>query len=86
MRVAGEVVVWQSPPTAKGFVFVTLEDGAGMVNLVLPPKVVACHRSLLDAPLLVAEGVVQREGRVVSVRVVRVWPVGAGSLEGRPLT
>jgi len=77
VRVAGEVVVRQSPPTAKGFAFVTLEDETGMVNLVLPPKVVARHRPLLDAPLLLAEGVVQWEGYVVNVRVMRVWAVEA---------
>jgi len=73
--VAGEVVVCQSPPTAKGFAFITLEDEEGMINLVLQPKVVARHRPLLDAPLLVAEGIVQREGSVVNVRVSRLWPV-----------
>lgn len=69
VRVAGEVVVRQAPPTAKGYAFVTLEDEEGLINLVLPPPIVAEYR-----PLLAAEGVVQRQGHALSVQVGRVLP------------
>ena len=75
-RVAGEVMVRQSPPTAKGFAFVTLEDEEGMINLILQPKVATKYWGLLrEEPLVVAEGIVQREAKVVSVRVSEVWPL-----------
>jgi error-prone DNA polymerase len=74
VRVAGEMVVRQTPPTAKGYAFITLEDEEGLINLVLPPPVAAKYRPLLNEPLLAAEGVVQRQGHALSVRVGRVLP------------
>ncbi len=81
VRVAGEVVIRQTPPTAKGYGFVTLEDEEGLINLVLPPDVVIEHRMELDEPALAAEGVVQREGRVIGVKVHAIAPLGP--LRGR---
>ncbi len=73
IRVAGMVVVRQAPPTAKGHLFVTLEDETGLANLVIRPDLYAAARSVLHkASLLVAEGAVQREGRAVSVLVRKV--------------
>lgn len=51
--VAGQVTVLQSPPTAKGFMFVTLEDEFGMINVIVAPDVVARYRRIWrHAPLL----------------------------------
>jgi error-prone DNA polymerase len=78
------VVVRQRPPSAKGFVFITLEDEAGLVNLVVRPKVYERYREALrNAALLLVEGELQREGRAFSVMVYSVvglgWP-GADDL------
>jgi len=75
VRVGGQVIVRQRPPTAKGFVFVTLQDDCGHVNLVLRPTIYQEHRLDVRAPGLLAEGVVEREAAVVNVIVERLWPL-----------
>jgi error-prone DNA polymerase len=73
VRVAGLVVVHQSPPTAKGTHFVTLEDEGGFLNIVLRPEVYAKYRSVVrECPLLLVEGVVQTRDGVVNVVASRV--------------
>jgi error-prone DNA polymerase len=70
VRVAGRVVVRQRPPTAKGMVFITLEDEEGLVNLIVRPDVYERYRDALrNAPLLLVEGQLQRERQAVSVLV-----------------
>jgi error-prone DNA polymerase len=70
VRVAGWVVVRQRPPTAKGHVFITLEDEEGLVDLIVRPDVYERYRGVLrGAPLLVVEGRLQREGHALSVLV-----------------
>jgi error-prone DNA polymerase len=72
VRVAGLVVVRQRPPTAKGHVFITLEDEEGLVDLIVRPDVYERYRGVLQsAPLLQVEGRLQREGHALSVLVVR---------------
>ncbi len=70
VKMAGMVVVRQAPPTAKGHLFVTLEDETGLVNLVIRPDLYERERGTLHgATLLMAEGRVQREGAAVSLLV-----------------
>jgi error-prone DNA polymerase len=64
------VITRQRPPTAKGMVFLTLEDETGIANLVLTPDVYERLRSLArDEFLLIASGRVEREGLVINLRV-----------------
>ncbi len=68
VRVAGMVVVRQAPPTAKGFVFLTLEDEWGLINVIVRPDVFAAHREVWTGSLvLVVEGTVQRAAGAVNV-------------------
>ena len=72
VKVAGLVVVRQAPPTAKGHVFITLEDEYGLVNVIVRPDVYERFRhSLRDAPLITVEGILQKQGEVVSVLAQR---------------
>jgi error-prone DNA polymerase len=64
VRLAGLLVVHQSPPTAKGTHFVTLEDEKGLVDVVVRPRLYQQVRHVLRHPLLLVEGTVQREGAV----------------------
>jgi len=74
VRVAGWVVIRQRPPTAKGHVFITLEDEEGLINLIVRPDVYERYRDALrHAPLLRVEGRLQREGDATSVLVRRAW-------------
>jgi error-prone DNA polymerase len=72
--VAGLVVVHQSPPTAKGHHFITLEDESGMINVIIRPQVYARYRrTWRDNRLLIVEGDVQQEGGVTSLLARRAW-------------
>ena len=67
--VAGLVICRQRPGTAKGFVFLTLEDETGHINVVVTPKRFEKQAVLIArSPLLLIRGVLQVEGRVVNVR------------------
>src|SRR5690606_798923 len=77
VAVAGRVVVRQRPSTAKGIVFVSLEDESGLLDLVIRPDVYAQVRTVLrDQPLVVATGLVQRSGAAVNVLVHSLAPLG----------
>jgi len=65
--VAGLAICRQRPGTAKGVMFVTLEDETGFSNFVVMPDVREVNREVLRAPLLLLEGVVENERGVVNV-------------------
>ncbi|HET9453200.1 MAG TPA: OB-fold nucleic acid binding domain-containing protein, partial [Gemmatimonadaceae bacterium] len=72
VAVAGLVICRQRPGTAKGFVFLTLEDETGMVNVVITPKRFEQQALLISTtPLLLVRGVLQIEQTVVNVRADR---------------
>ncbi len=69
VRIAGVVIVRQRPGTAKGFLFITLEDETGMSNLIVVPDVFQRNRTLLQsAGILLAEGPLQAQDGVLHVR------------------
>jgi error-prone DNA polymerase len=66
--VPGIVLVRQKPSSAKGVMFITIEDETGVANLVLwPDRYAAQRRLVLSASMLACHGRVQREGEVVHV-------------------
>jgi error-prone DNA polymerase len=66
---AGLVICRQRPGTAKGFVFLTLEDETGLVNVVVTPQRFERQALLISrTPLLLVRGVLQVEQKVVNVR------------------
>lgn len=68
VRVAGLLVMRQSPHTAKGVTFVTLEDEWGFINVVLRPDLADKYRRLTqNTTLLIAEGQLQRQGEVINI-------------------
>jgi error-prone DNA polymerase len=72
VRTAGLVIVRQRPPSAKGMVFITLEDETGLVNLIVRPRVYERHKAALrNAPVIVVEGQVQRAEHTISLLVHR---------------
>jgi error-prone DNA polymerase len=65
--------VRQRPGTAKGFVFLSLEDETGIANVIVTPTLFARHRWVLVAePFLLVEGILQMQDGVVSVRAQHV--------------
>ena len=84
IRLAGLAVSVQHPMTAKGFVFIALEDETGMMNVTLRPSVYQAHRALLHRhPLLVIDGRLQVEGAVLNVVAMRLRSVD-DALDGPP--
>ncbi len=83
VRVAGMVITRQRPGTAKGFVFLTLEDETGIANIIVRPDVFDRERVLVvRQPFLLIDGVLQHQDGVVSVRAERVQGIdGAASVE-----
>jgi error-prone DNA polymerase len=80
VRVAGMVITRQRPGTAKGFVFLTLEDETGVANIIVRPDLFARDRMvILEEPFLVVEGVLQNQDGVVAVRAEAVQACGAST-------
>jgi error-prone DNA polymerase len=68
--VAGLLVARQRPATAKGIVFILLEDETGLVNGVVMPQIYERYRSLVRGePLVIARGTLERRDRNLNVRV-----------------
>ncbi len=85
VRIGGLVVTRQHPMTARGTVFLALEDETGMVNVTLWPDTWARLRSVVRRhALLLVDGQLQREGAVVNVIAdsVRPHPEVAGAAGG----
>lgn len=73
VTVGGVVIVRQRPPTAGGLLFITLEDHEGFLNLVVPPQVFTRYRqTLLEEPILMAQGRIERVDTVINIKVARV--------------
>jgi len=76
VKVAGAVIVRQRPGTAKGFVFLNLEDETGLVNVIVRPPLFHRHRlALVREPFLLVEGTLQHQDNVISVRAERITPL-----------
>ena len=74
VKVAGMVVVRQAPPTAKGHLFITLEDETGLINLIIRPDLYAREQKTLHgAAALMVAGRLQREDAALSVLVQALY-------------
>jgi error-prone DNA polymerase len=76
IRVAGCVICRQRPGTAKGFLFLSLEDETGIANAIVEPDLFETHReTLVTAPYLLIEGVLQNQQGAISVKLRRAEPL-----------
>ncbi len=79
---AGLVICRQRPPTAKGFMFLTLEDETGTINVVVRPQQAEAEFTLLaQQPILLVRGVLQVEDGVWNIRGETFLPIRAGAGE-----
>ncbi len=73
VRIAGSVICRQRPGTAKGFLFVSLEDETGVSNAIVLPDLFAEQRlTIVEEPFLLIEGILQNQRGSVSVKASRV--------------
>jgi error-prone DNA polymerase len=76
LRIGGCVIVRQRPGTAKGFVFLSLEDETGVANAIITPDLFHRNRLLLASEKFLAiEGILQNQDNVISVKAERVQPL-----------
>jgi error-prone DNA polymerase len=76
VTVAGGVIARQRPGTAKGFVFLSLEDETGIANVIVAPPLFAKeHVALVTEHFLLVEGQLQNQDNVISVKADRVAPL-----------
>jgi error-prone DNA polymerase len=77
IEVAGMAIARQRPATAKGIVFMLLEDELGQANLIIPAKVYEEHRAVIRGePLILARGKLERHDRNVNLLVSEVISLG----------
>jgi error-prone DNA polymerase len=76
LRIGGCVITRQRPGTAKGFVFLSLEDETGVANAIITPDLFHSNRLLLTSERFLAiEGILQNQDNVISVKAERVLPL-----------
>ncbi len=76
VRVAGCVICRQRPGTAKGFMFLSLEDETGIANAIVEPDLFDAFReTLVTAPYLLVEGILQNQQGAISVKLNRAEPL-----------
>ncbi len=73
VRTAGMVITRQRPGTAKGFVFLTLEDETGISNIIIRPDLYATERlTVVESSFLLVEGLLQNQDGVTSIKAERM--------------
>ncbi|MEP7009252.1 MAG: error-prone DNA polymerase [Acidobacteriota bacterium] len=76
VRIAGSVIVRQRPGTAKGMLFLTLEDESGMCQAIVAPDLFQENRKMIVGnPGLAVEGKLQKRDGTLSVRAEKFWPL-----------
>ena len=82
-KVGGLVITRQRPGTAKGFVFLTLEDETGLVNVIVRPDVYERYRrTIRQAMTVIVEGKLQKESGCIDVLARKVWSFEADDVAG----
>jgi error-prone DNA polymerase len=82
VRIAGSVIARQRPGTAKGFVFLSLEDETGIANAIITPQLFELsHVVIVHQQFLVIEGKLQNQDNVVSVKAESVRPLNITQAE-----
>jgi error-prone DNA polymerase len=76
VRIAGGVITRQRPGTAKGFVFISLEDETGISNAIVTPQLFERdHVVIVHQQFLMIEGELQNQDGVISVKAKRIEPL-----------
>ena len=83
MRIAGAVIVRQRPGTAKGFVFLSMEDETGIMNAIVTPDTFDRYKfQVLGERFLIIDGVLQNLDGVISVKAEHIEGLSAGAAAG----
>ena len=84
VRTAGCIIARQRPGTAKGFIFLSMEDETGIANIIITPDLYERQRLLVTrSKFLMAEGSLQNQDGVIHVKAVRLLALSDSALELR---
>jgi error-prone DNA polymerase len=76
VRVAGCVIARQRPGTAKGFIFLSMEDETGIANVIITPALYEQHHLLVvSSRFLLVEGTLQNHDGVIHVKASKLAPL-----------
>jgi len=82
VRVAGSVIARQRPGTAKGFVFLSMEDETGIANAIITPQLFQQNRTVVvHHQFLLIEGKLQNQDNVISVKADCIQPLSITQAE-----
>jgi error-prone DNA polymerase len=82
VRAAGCVIARQRPGTAKGFIFISMEDETGIANVIVTPDVYEQNRLVVTrSKFLLVEGALQNQDGVIHVKATRLAPLTHARLE-----
>jgi error-prone DNA polymerase len=82
IRIAGLAICRQRPGTAKGFVFISLEDETGISNAIVSPQIFEKNRLVItQETFLLIEGVLQIQSGVIHIRAEQIERLPAVELE-----
>jgi len=80
IRVAGCVITRQRPGTAKGFVFLSLEDETGIVNIIINPDLFERQKTVcVAAPYVRVKGILPNTWNVISIKAADVQALALGN-------
>jgi error-prone DNA polymerase len=84
VRTAGCVIARQRPGTAKGFIFLSMEDETGIANVIVTPDLYERQRLIVTgSKFILAEGPLQNQDGVIHVKATRLLSLSDQSLEVR---
>jgi error-prone DNA polymerase len=82
VRTAGCVIARQRPGTAKGFIFLSMEDETGIANVIVTPDLYDRDRLLVTrSKFLLVEGPLQNQDNVIHIKATRLRPLSDQALE-----
>jgi error-prone DNA polymerase len=84
VRVAGCIIARQRPGTAKGFIFISMEDETGICNVIVTPDLYDHDRLVVTrTKFLLVEGPLQNQDNVIHVKATRLTTLSDRALEVR---
>jgi error-prone DNA polymerase len=84
VRAAGCIIARQRPGTAKGFIFLSMEDETGIANVIVTPDLYERERLVVTrSKFVMVEGGLQNQDGVIHIKATRIQPLAFGNLEIR---
>jgi error-prone DNA polymerase len=84
VKAAGCVIARQRPGTAKGFIFISMEDETGIANVIVTPALYERERlTVARSKFLLAEGILQNQDGVIHVKATRLSALVDNAMELR---